>query len=108
MEYKTHMTRFVQYYDEHKKDLLGSFNVLQLDGRKNLDKEINELISSNLSTINKYNDDITKNGFSKIIKPDKYYLRVFTGSILNPIFLTGFIDINRNIPISKPSNNDQE
>lgn len=91
----------VQFYDKSKISLMGSFGVLQLDGRKNIDNEISELRESNISWINRYNSSIEKTGNTTYVKPDRYYMRVFKGGIYENQrkYLTDYIDITNNISI---------
>ena len=69
---------FCEYCDKNKVSLLGSDSVFILDGRKTRPHQIT---------------DCTTNMQRKrsVMHPYPTYFRIFTGSILNPIYISDYI-----------------
>ncbi len=74
------MVTYAEFYNENKRDLIGSDSVCIVDGRKTINNQIDDAIFI-----------VSKK--KRVMYPFPTYLRLFTGSIREPHFITDYVKI---------------
>ena len=102
------MTNYIQYYDQNKKSIMGSDGIVQIVGRKiNINMIVLSETTENIKSIRSWNEKIKNNTYKGYIKPNNHYMRIFSGSILNPCYITDFIKIvGSETPLNRPDDNE--